>query len=185
VVGPGSAAIIAAVDSMESSFTQADVDFMSGMIPHHAQAIVMSRMCESHGARADIRSLCERIILSQADEIRLMRRWLADRGQPVPDSLSTRHTMNMGGMVHEMLMPGMLTDEQMAELDQARGSRFDSLYLAGMIRHHQGALTMVDELFRQPGAGQETTVFRFANDVVADQMSEIDRMTFMLQTITP
>jgi uncharacterized protein (DUF305 family) len=153
------------------------------MIPHHAQAIVMAGWSVSHGARADVRTLSERIIVSQRDEIRMMRRWLAERGQEVPDSMATRHRMRMGDMVHEMLMPGMLSDEEMAALDKARGSAFDRLFLTGMIRHHQGAIEMVRKLFSSPGAAQEQTVFRFASDVEADQTAEITRMLRMLETI--
>jgi uncharacterized protein (DUF305 family) len=183
VVGAGSAAAIAAADKAALAFTQADVDFMTGMIPHHAQAVVMCTWAPTHGARADVARLCDRIRISQQDEIRLMRRWLAVRNQPVPDSASTKHVMNMGGMSHEMLMPGMLTDEQMAELDRARGSAFDYLFLTGMIGHHNGAIAMVKELYTHPGAGQEDTMFRFASDVVADQSAEIERLQQMLETV--
>jgi uncharacterized protein (DUF305 family) len=128
-------------------------------------------------------ALCRRIIIAQGDEIRLMRTWLRERGHPVPDSMSTRHVMRMGGTVHEMLMPGMLSDDQMAALDRARDAEFDRLYLTGMIGHHLGAIGMVEELFRNPPSGQEGTVFRFATDVVADQTDEIVRMQHMLETV--
>ena len=183
VVGPGSSSAIARADSAARAYTPADVEFMSGMIPHHAQAIIMSRWCEDHGANAQVRVLCRRIVIAQGDEIRMMRRWLAERGQVVPDSLSTRHEMRMNGMTMDMLMPGMLSDRQMAALDRARGAEFDRLFLTGMIRHHQGAIDMVNELFAQPGAGQERTVFRFANDVVADQSAEIHRMEVILESV--
>ena len=183
VIGQGSAAAIAAADRAALAFTQPDVDFMTGMIPHHAQAVVMCTWAPTHGARADVIRLCERIRISQQDEIRMMRRWLAQRGQPVPDSTATKHVMNMGGMSHEMLMPGMLTDEQMAALDKARGAAFDYLFLTGMIAHHQGAINMVKELYTHPDAGQEDTVFRFASDVVADQSAEIERLQLMLETV--
>src|SRR5499426_2876879 len=100
-------------------YTDADVDFMAGMIPHHAQAVVMAGWAPSHGARADVAVLCERIVVGQADEIRSMQQWLSDRSLPVPDATSTRMKMTMNGMEHEMLMPGMLTDEEMAALDRA------------------------------------------------------------------
>jgi uncharacterized protein (DUF305 family) len=164
-------------------FTPADVAFMSGMIPHHAQAIIMAGWAASHGARADVKILSERIVVAQRDEIRMMRGWLAERGLEVPDSMATRHKMKMGDMVHEMLMPGMLSDEQMAALDKARGSEFDRLFLVGMIGHHQGAIDMVHELFSHPGAANEETVFRFASDVEADQGTEIHRMQVMLETV--
>jgi uncharacterized protein (DUF305 family) len=183
VVGAGSAEVIAAAERAERAYTRADVDFMTGMVPHHAQAVIMSRWALTHGARADVIKLAERIIIAQTDEIRMMRQWLGARGQVVPDSMATRHMMRMGDMVHEVMMPGMLTDDEMAALDRARGSAFDRLYLTGMIKHHQGAIDMVHELFRQPGAGEEQTVFRFATDVEADQSAEIGRMFVMLETV--
>jgi uncharacterized protein (DUF305 family) len=162
-------------------YTDADVDFMAGMIPHHAQAVVMAGWCGSHGARQDIAILCERIVVGQRDEIALMQQWLSERGLPVPDAASTKHKMKMNGMEHEMLMPGMLSDEEMAALDRARGAEFDRLFLEGMIRHHQGAIDMVDVLFKAYGAAQDETVFKFANDVQADQSVEIDVMRHMLE----
>jgi uncharacterized protein (DUF305 family) len=161
-------------------YTDADVDFMAGMIPHHAQAVVMAGWAPSHGARADVAVLCERIVVAQRDEIAMMQQWLSDRGLEVPDATSTRHKMKMGGMTHEMLMPGMLSDEEMAELDRARGPEFDRLFLTGMIKHHQGAIDMVDKLFKAYGAAQDEVVFKFASDVYADQGTEINRMTEML-----
>jgi uncharacterized protein (DUF305 family) len=160
---------------------QADVDFMSGMIPHHAQAVIMAGWAPTHGARKDVATLCERIVVGQRDEIATMQTWLRDRGLPVPDATSTRHKMKMNGVEHEMLMPGMLTDEEMAELDRARGPEFDRLFLNGMIKHHQGAIDMVDVLFDSYGAAQDETVFKFASDVYADQSTEIDRMHKMLE----
>jgi uncharacterized protein (DUF305 family) len=162
-------------------YTDADVDFMAGMIPHHAQAVVMAGWAPSHGARADVAVLCERIVVAQRDEIAMMQTWLGDRGQSVPDASSTRHRMKMNGVEHDMLMPGMLTDEEMAALDRARGPEFDRLFLVGMIKHHQGAIDMVDVLFKAYGAAQDETVFRFASDVYADQSTEIDRMNKMLE----
>jgi len=162
-------------------YSDADVDFMSGMIPHHAQAVIMAGWALSHGARADVAILCERIVVGQRDEIVMMQNWLRDRGQPVPDATSTRHKMKMKGVEHEMLMPGMLTDEEMANLDRAHGPEFDRLFLIGMIKHHQGAIDMVDALFKAYGAAQDETVFKFANDVFADQSIEIDRMNKMLE----
>jgi uncharacterized protein (DUF305 family) len=162
-------------------YADADVDFMAGMIPHHAQAVVMAGWAPSHGARKDVAVLCERIVVGQRDEIALMQEWLRDRGETVPDATSTRHKMKMNGMEHEMLMPGMLTDEEMAALDRARGPEFDRLFLTGMIKHHQGAIGMVDVLFKAYGAAQDETVFKFASDVYADQSIEIDRMQGMLE----
>ena len=162
---------------------KADVHFMSGMIPHHAQAVLIAGWAPSHNARSDIKILCERIVVAQRDEIALMQTWLRGRGLPVPEATATHMKMMMNGMEHDMLMPGMLNDEELARLDKARGSEFDRLFLAAMIRHHQGAITMVDELFGTAGAGQDETVFRFASDVYADQTTEIERMQKMLATI--
>jgi len=162
-------------------YSDADVEFMAGMIPHHAQAVIMAGWAPTHGARKDVAILCERIVVGQRDEIGLMQTWLRDRGLPVPDATSTRHHMKMpNGLEHDMLMPGMLSDEEMAALDRARGPEFDRLFLEGMIRHHQGAIDMVDVLLKSYGAAQDETVFKFANDVYADQSTEIDRMHKML-----
>jgi uncharacterized protein (DUF305 family) len=166
-------------------YTDADVDFMAGMIPHHAQAVIMAGWAPSHGARKDVAILCERIVVAQRDEIGMMQQWLRDRGQAVPDATSTRHRMKMNGMEHDMLMPGMLTDEEMAALDRSRGPEFDRLFLTGMIRHHQGAIDMVDVLFKAYGAAQDETVYKFASDVYADQSIEIDRMHQMLENPQP
>jgi uncharacterized protein (DUF305 family) len=162
------------------AFSQADVDFMTGMIPHHAQAVIMGGWAPTHGARSDVAILCERIVVGQTDEIKLMQTWLSDRGQMVPDAKSTRMRMVMNGETHDMLMPGMLTDEEMAQLDKARGPEFDRLFLVGMIKHHQGAIDMVDVLFKSYGGGQDTQIYKFASDVFADQSVEIDRMKQML-----
>jgi uncharacterized protein (DUF305 family) len=161
-------------------YSDADVEFMSGMIPHHAQAVVMAGWAPSHGARQEVAVLCERIVVGQRDEILTMQTWLGDRGLPVPDAKSTRHKMTMNGTTHEMLMPGMLNDEEMAALDRARGPEFDRLFLLGMIKHHQGAIDMVDVLFKSYGAAQDELVFKFASDVYADQSTEIRVMNEML-----
>ena len=161
-------------------YSDADVEFMSGMIPHHAQAVIMAGWAPTRGARQDVAVLCERIVVGQRDEIATMQQWLRDRGRPVPDATSTRHKMKMNGMEHEMLMPGMMTDEEMAALEKARGPEFDRLFLEGMIRHHQGAIDMVDELFKSHGAAQDELIYRFASDVYADQSTEIARMQKML-----
>ena len=167
-------------------FSDADIEFMAGMIPHHAQAVVMAGWCDSHGARKDLAILCGRILVGQREEIKLMQEWLSDRGLPVPDATSTRHRMKMpNGMEHDMLMPGMLTDEEMAALDKARGPEWDRLFLLGMVKHHQGAIDMVNLLFGSAGGGQEETVFKFASDVFADQSIEIDRMKQMLEGKKP
>jgi uncharacterized protein (DUF305 family) len=164
----------------QQPYSEADVKFMSGMIPHHAQAVLIAGWAASHGARSDVRILCERIVVAQRDEIAMMQGWLRDRGQKVPEANATHMRMSMNGMEHDMLMPGMLSDEQLAELDRARGPEFDRLFLAGMIKHHQGAITMVDELLASYGAAQDDVIFRFSTDVVADQSTEIERMEKML-----
>ncbi len=186
VVVAGSAATavaLATADSAARAFAPADVEFMQGMIPHHAQAVIMGRWAATHGARADVQRLCLRIVAAQSDEIGMMRRWLRERKQDVPDSTATRHVMKMGDMTHEMMMPGMLSDDEMAQLDQARGSEFDRLFLNGMIRHHRGAIAMVNTLLTNGNAGHDESVFRFANDVVSDQSAEITVMLRMLETV--
>lgn len=188
LVVPGSAATavaIATADSAARAFAPADVEFMQGMIPHHAQAVIMGNWAATHGARADVQRLCLRIVAAQSDEIGMMRRWLRERNQSVPDSTATRHVMTMNGMTHEMMMPGMLTDDEMAQLDRARGSEFDRLFLNGMIRHHRGAIAMVESLLKNGNAGHDESVFRFANDVVSDQSAEITVMLRMLETVPP
>jgi len=172
----------ARADSGRPPYTSADVAFISGMIGHHAQAVLMAGWAPSHGASAGVRALCERIAVAQRDEIAFMQRWLRERHEPVPPADPRGHLM--AGMDHPMLMPGMLTPEQMAELDAARGPEFDRLFLRFMIQHHQGAITMVDQLFSAPGAAQDGPVFRFAVDVHADQTTEIDRMNLMLDAMS-
>jgi uncharacterized protein (DUF305 family) len=167
-------------DLVRQPYNQADVTFIAGMIPHHAQAVIMAGWAPSHGARADVKILCEKIVVAQRDEITFMRNWLRDRGQDVPDATSTKHKMKMDGMEHDMLMPGMLNDEEMAALDKARGPEFDRLFLIGMIKHHQGAITMVNDLFAANGSMQDDDVYKFASDVFADQSTEIERMQQML-----
>jgi uncharacterized protein (DUF305 family) len=164
-------------------YSDADIEFMTGMIPHHAQAVIMAGWAPSHGARSDIAILCERIVVGQADEIQSMQAWLGDRGQPVPDAKSTRMHMKMDGVEHDMLMPGMLTDEEMAQLDKSRGAEFDRLFLIGMMKHHQGAIDMVNDLFKRYGAAQDDTIYKFASDVFADQSIEIGVMQKMLDSM--
>ena len=167
----------------KSGNNAADVHFMSGMIPHHAQAVLIAGWAASHGARLDVRTLCERIVVGQQDEIRLMQFWLREHNEPVPDAKATHMTMNMNGMQHDMLMPGMLDSAGLANLDKARGAQFDRLFLEAMMAHHQGAITMVDALFASTGAGNDDLVYRFASDVYADQSTEIERMGKMLATV--
>lgn len=173
----------ARADSIRHPYTAADVEFMSHMIGHHAQAIVMSRWAPTHGASPSVRILADRIINAQQDEIATMQNWLRDRLQPVPDA-TPGMKMNMNGMEHVMLMPGMLTDGQMKQLDAARGPEFDRLFLIFMIQHHRGAVEMVKDLFASYGAGQDETVFKFASDVNVDQTTEIARMEKMLTALT-
>jgi uncharacterized protein (DUF305 family) len=162
------------------AWTAADVEFFTGMIPHHAQAVVMSRWAPTHGASPALRTLAARIINAQQDEIRLMQQWLRDHDQPVPDASATAMPMMMHGGAHDMLMPGMLTAEQMRQLDQARGPEFDRLFLTFMIQHHRGALTMVKDLFATEGAAQDRSVFKLASDINVDQTTEVARMQQML-----
>ena len=182
--GEAAAVAKARADSTRYPYVQADIDFMSHMIGHHAQAIEMSQMAESHGASSDVQRLASRIINAQHDEIATMQNWLRVRNQPVPEAKPGPMMMNMGGMMHEMLMPGMLTAEQMKTLDTARGKDFDRLFLTGMIQHHKGAVQMVTELFNTYGAAQDELVFKFASDVQVDQRTEIQRMERMLAALT-
>jgi len=172
-------------DSIRRPYTKADIEFMTGMIAHHAQAVKMAGWAESHGASKSLQIFCGRIAMAQTAEIGLMQGWLKDRNQAVPEADARGMKMQMGGMTHYMTMPGMLTDAQMAQLDSARGVNFDRLFLTFMIQHHRGAISMVDTLFKTPGAGQDEIVFKFANDVQADQSTEIDRMEQMLEALAP
>ena len=174
----------AKADSLRHPYTEADIHFMSGMIGHHAQAIVMARWAPTHDAGSAVRRLADRIINAQQDEIGTMQRWLGDRLQPVPEARPTGMRMVMNGVEHDMLMPGMLTEAQMKQLDAARGSEFDRLFLTFMIQHHRGAVSMVKDLFDSYGAGQDETVFKFASDVNVDQSTEIARMEKMLVSLT-
>jgi uncharacterized protein (DUF305 family) len=173
----------ARADSARLPYTAADIQFMTKMISHHAQAIVMAKMAPTHGASPAIETLSGRIINSQNDEIALMQNWLRDRNQPVPEAKPLPMKMVMNGQVMDMLMPGMLSEEQMKQLDAARGRNFDELFLRGMIQHHQGAITMVAQLFATPGAAQDEAVFKFANNVNVDQNTEIHRMQQMLLAV--
>ncbi len=173
----------ARVDSVRRPYTTADIEFMSGMIGHHAQAVKMAQWAESHGASKSLQIYCGRVAMAQTAEIGLMTAWLKDRNQPVPEPDPRGMKMKMNGQDMFMMMPGMLTEEQMKQLDAARGMEFDRLFLTFMIQHHKGAITMVDTLFNTPGAGQDEIVFKFANDVQADQSTEIDRMEQMLAAL--
>jgi uncharacterized protein (DUF305 family) len=158
-------------------YTEADVGFMQGMISHHAQAITMTALVPTRTTRPELRMLAERIDVSQRDEIAMMRRWLEVRGVAAPEP-------GAGHGHHGVLMPGMLTPEEMAGLAGATGAGFDRRFLEGMITHHEGALTMVAELFGA-GAGREPELFRFGSDVDTDQRAEIKRMRALLMTLSP
>jgi uncharacterized protein (DUF305 family) len=162
--------------------SQKDVEFMQGMIMHHAQAVEMTALIPSHTQNTELRMLGARISRSQADEIRFMKRWLTARGEPV--SMAMPAGMDMAH--HSMpLMPGMLTAEQMEALKKAKEAEFDRLFLTGMIQHHGGALTMVKDLFDTAGSGQDAELFNFASDVDSGQRAEIRIMQGMLETKTP
>ena len=189
----------ARADSARLRFNVADVRFMQGMIHHHAQAIVMSRMAPSHGASPSVLTLAARIINAQQDEIRTMQQWLRDRHQAVPEvdatgavvmahdsaGMAMHHDMGAMPMAHGAgdsmaMMPGMLTPAQLEQLSRAQGQEFDRLFLTDMIQHHRGAITMVTDLFATNGAGQEPTAFKLASDVQVDQTTEVARMQRML-----
>ncbi len=166
--------------AQDPDYTPADVAFMQGMIAHHAQAVIMADLVPTHTTLESLHLLAERIRISQTDEIKLMQHWLEDRHQRAPDPLGPH-----GDHRDMPMMPGMLTPAQMDGLRAARGPAFDRLFLEGMIQHHQGALTMVKNLYATPGAGQETALFKFAADVDADQRAEIARMQALLDRLPP
>jgi uncharacterized protein (DUF305 family) len=174
------------------ALSAADVDFMQGMIVHHAQAVEMTAMIPSHTRNEGLRSLGARISSSQSDEIKFMKRWLAARGEPISTGMAKMPGMDVS---HETspetsdevaregmaLMPGMLTPQQMEALRKAKGPKFDHLFLVGMIQHHNGALTMVNDLFDTAGAGQDAELFNFATDADNTQRAEIRIMENMLK----
>lgn len=193
------------VDSAKMQFTQADVDFMTGMIAHHAQALIMSDLAPKNHASPVIQTLASRIINAQKDEIESMQRWLRDRNQPVPDvqidgliltitmkppedSGSERQHMNHSQSKHEGMdhsgMPGMLTQKQLNNLAKQKGDAFDRTFLKYMIEHHKGAVIMVEKLFSTEGAALDQQAFRLASDIQADQTTEIERMQLMLKNMT-
>jgi uncharacterized protein (DUF305 family) len=165
---------------------EADVAFMSGMIHHHAQALVMSALAPTNDASPSVRTLTSRITNAQRDEIAVMQRWLRERGRPVPEVDEGGHVSMMTGMsgMHDMHMPGMLSQEQLAELRSARGLEYDRLFLTYMIQHHNGAVTMVHELFAADGAAQDDFVFKLASDIQVDQTTEVARMQQMLDAVS-
>ena len=188
-VPAGSASAAVRADTERVGYSAADVRFMQGMIGHHAQALEMVALVPGRSSRRDIALIAERIRASQETEITSMQGWLRARGESVPTVLAGAGHTHGEGMDHLMmdhdLMPGMLTHEQMERLVAASGPEFDRLFLEGMIRHHQGALQMVAELFGSQGGGQEPQIFGFASDVDADQRAEIARMEAVLATISP
>jgi uncharacterized protein (DUF305 family) len=180
-----------------------DVKFMQGMIMHHSQAVEMTALMPARTHNKDLLAFGKRISISQSDEMKYMKQWLEDRGKPVEMEHDMGH-MNMAGMDHSkmdhskmdhskmdhskmaapMMMPGMLTPEQMKALAAATGPTFDRLFLTGMIQHHGGALTMVDDLFKTPGAGQDAQLYDFATDVDNTQRAEINIMQGMLPSMS-
>ncbi|HMH26394.1 MAG TPA: DUF305 domain-containing protein [Gemmatimonadaceae bacterium] len=191
VLAIGLIAPVRASAQKSPSYTAADVRFMQGMIGHHAQALAMTALIPTRSSRQDIRMLGQRITVSQKDEIAMMQQWLRDRHQQVPardaqpgGQTMAGNSMNMPGMaLSDTLMPGMLTSEQLAELAKTTGDEFDKLFLADMIRHHEGALVMVKSLLGTTGSGQEAEVFRFASEVDSDQRAEIARMNALLDML--
>lgn len=179
-MGPEAAKERARADSLRYPYTKADIDFMAGMIHHHAQAIQIAEWAPSRGASPGLIRLTERVINAQKDEITLMSGWLRDRNQVVPEPNPAGMPMKMGDMEHVMPMPGMLTPEQLKQLDAARGPEFDRLFLTFMIQHHRGAVEMVKTLLSSRGAALDETVFKLAADIEADQTTEIKRMMQML-----
>jgi len=177
---PGEASKVIPADASTRSAAlphmPADTKFMQGMIGHHAQALEMAALVYSNTTSEDMKMLAKRIEVSQLDEIGMMKGWLTARREALPDE----HAHHAGD---HALMPGMLTQAEMQRLAAAKGKEFDRLFLEGMIKHHQGALTMVKELFSAPRAGQDAEIFAFASDVDADQSMEIDRMSAMLATL--
>jgi uncharacterized protein (DUF305 family) len=171
IIGPAQASDLSRVQ-----YTGADIKFMQGMIGHHAQAIEMVALVPARTASDGLRKLALRIDVSQQDEMQMMREWLQSRGQQIPEPRAHH-------MMGPMLMPGMLTPEEMTALAAAKGAEFDRLFLEGMIRHHSGAIAMVRELFATEGAGQTPEIFSYAADVDADQRMEIDRMGSMLKEL--
>ena len=176
-------------ESARQRFVQAEVDFMTGMIGHHAQALIMSDLAPKNGASSSVRTLASRIINAQKDEIASMQQWLRDRDQPVPEvhidglNLMIHGAGDHGGHHDHHNMPGMLSQAQLEELAAAKGTDFDRLFLTYMIDHHAGAITMVNELFDQDGAGMDEAAFKMASDINVDQITEIERMKLMLEAL--
>jgi uncharacterized protein (DUF305 family) len=174
----------ARADSALLRFTEADAAFMALMMGHHAQALDMARLAPTRGASPSVRTLAARVINAQQDEIATMRRWLEDRGRPAPEPGAGTTTPPVPAAAdHAAHSPGMLTSEQMGELERASGRAFDRLFLTSMIQHHHGAVTMVRELFATDGAAQDPSVFKIGSDIQVDQLTEIARMERMLEAL--
>ncbi|HEX3878914.1 MAG TPA: DUF305 domain-containing protein, partial [Bryobacteraceae bacterium] len=173
----------AAVNSIHKTVAEPDVEFMQGMIMHHSQAVEMVALLRTRGKSPALRAFGERITISQSDEIGFMKRWLEARGKPTTMQMDHSHMSKEEMKNMNMLMPGMLTPEQMTALAKAKGSKFDHLFLTGMIQHHGGALTMVEDLFNTPGAAQDPVLFDFATDIENTQSAEIKIMRGMLKDI--
>lgn len=175
-------------DSARMSFTKADVKFMTGMIAHHAQALIMSRLAPKNGASSTIQTLASRIINSQKDEIASMQNWLRDRNQPVPeisfDEIDMTIMLEGKKFTAYHKMRGVLSQEQLKKLSQTQGNEFDQLFLTQMIEHHSGAVFMVENLFATDGAAQEDAAFRLATNIQVDQRTEIERMRQILEQIS-
>ena len=179
---------MAHADSARGRGNPADVRFMHDMIMHHGQALEMATFVNARTTRPDVRLLAERIRIAQTDEIGLMRRWLLDRGHPAPTAEEVMHeapAADSAHAAHMAAMPGMLTPAQMVELASQVGPAFDRMFLESMIRHHEGALTMVAQLLASPGAGQDPDVYRLASDVDSGQRAEIARMRALLAAPIP
>lgn len=184
VRSPAVAPADAAAPTHPAPANAADIKFMSGMIIHHEQAVLMSDWAPTHGAGVGVSLLCKKINISQKDDIALMERWLTDHGQPLPDTAWVFARPMPASAMH-MLMAGMLDEQQVAALDAARGAEFDRLFLTYMIQHHGGALAMVNDLFNTPGGAQDEFVYQFASGINADQTIEIARMRRMLAALPP
>ena len=160
-------------------YTASDVRFMQGMIGHHGQALTMTALVAGRSSRPDFGLLAERIAVSQRDEIAFMKNWLRRRNEALPDPDAEAHA----ALGHGDVMPGMLSQAELDALTRATGLEFERLFLTYMIKHHEGAIRMVSQLFATAGAGQEPELFLFATDVNADQESEIKRMRALLATL--
>jgi uncharacterized protein (DUF305 family) len=178
--GQPSTTLSSPAETRIAKHTPADTKFMQGMIHHHAQAIEMVELLKTRTQRKDMKLLGLKIEVSQNDEMKMMRNWLKDRGEEAPMDHGGGHMMMMSAGSEMPPMPGMLTEKQMKALAAAKGAAFDKLFLEGMIQHHEGALTMVEELFATPGAAQDSMIFDFATHVDSDQRMDISRMRAML-----